>query len=61
MEILSPAEDMKLTIIENFINYYFSNEKKRDLAKECAYQYVIQDHVNELAELLPNKREEIKW
>jgi len=56
-EQLSPAEEMKLTIIENFIDYFTSDDKERDRMKEEAARYVIEDHVNELAELLSTKRQ----
>jgi hypothetical protein len=56
MEKLSPAEELKLTIIENFINWYTSNDKERDAMKESAFTYVVEDHVNELSDLLPTER-----
>ena len=60
-EKLSPAEEMKLTIIENFIDYLTSDEQERERMKEGAYQYVISDHVNELSLLLSTKREYQNW
>ena len=60
-EQLSKAEEMKLLILENFINYYFHDDKQRETAKEIAFDYVINDHVNELAEILPNKRIFENW
>lgn len=48
MKKLTKTEDLKLIIIENFIDYYTSNDKERELMKECAYNYVIDDHINEL-------------
>jgi len=56
IEIISPAEEMKLLIIENFIDYFFSDEKERELAKQVAFDYVTQDHVNELSQVLSTKR-----
>lgn len=60
-EKLSPAEEMKLAIIENFINYFTSDDKERDQMKEAAFEYVINDHVNELSEVLSMKREYQNW
>ena len=60
-EKLSPAEEMKLTIIENFIDHLTSDEQERERMKEGAYQYVISDHVNELSEVLSTKREYQNW
>jgi len=55
-EKLSLAEERKLIIIENFIDYYTSDERQREDLKELAFGYVIEDHVNELDDLLPTKR-----
>jgi hypothetical protein len=60
-EKLSEAEEMKLIIIENFIDYYFHHDKQREIVKESAFDYVISDHANELAEILPNKRTIKNW
>jgi spore maturation protein CgeB len=49
---LTKAEELKLIIIENFIEYYTSSDKERMAIKECAYDYVIEDHCNELEELI---------
>jgi spore maturation protein CgeB len=48
MKKLTKIEDLKLIIIENFIDYYTSSEKEREAMKECAYDYVVDDHCNEL-------------
>jgi len=53
---ISLAEERKLIIIENFIDYYTIDERQREDLKELAFSYVIQDHVNELDDILPNKR-----
>jgi hypothetical protein len=55
-EKLSLAEERKLIIIENFIDYYTSDERQREDLKELAFGYVIEDHVNELDDILPTKR-----
>ena len=49
---LTKAEELKLIIIENFIEYYTSSDEERKAIKECAYDYVIEDHCNELEELI---------
>jgi len=46
---LTKAEEF---IIENFIEYYTSDDEERKAIKECAYDYVIEDHCNELEELI---------
>jgi hypothetical protein len=53
---ISLAEERKLIIIENFIDYYTSDERQREDLKELAFSYVIEDHLNELDDILPNKR-----
>jgi hypothetical protein len=60
-EKLSLAEEKKLMIIENFIDYYTSDDKQREDLKELAFNYVIEDHVNELDDLLSNKRIIQNW
>jgi spore maturation protein CgeB len=45
---LTKAEELKLIIIENFIDFYTSDDNEREAIKECAYDYVIEDHCNEL-------------
>jgi len=41
---LTASEELKLIIIENFIDYYTSNDKEREEIKECAFDYVAEDH-----------------
>ena len=53
---ISLAEERKLIIIVNFIDYYTSDERQREDLKELAFSYVIEDHLNELDDILPNKR-----
>ena len=60
-EKLSLAVESKLIIIENFIDYYTSDDKQREDLKELAFNYVIEDHVNELDDLLSNKRIIQNW
>ena len=49
---LSRSEDLKLMIIENFIEWYTSSDKEREEIKECAFDYVDECHYNELEELI---------
>jgi hypothetical protein len=49
---LTRAEDLKLMIIENFIEWYTSSDKEREEIKECAFDYVDECHYNELEELI---------
>ena len=60
-EQLSKAEELKLTIIENFIDYYFHDDKEKEAIKELAFNYVINDHINELSEIVSNKRILENW
>ncbi len=43
----------KLMIIENFIDHYTTNDVEREEMKDAAYQYVVEDHVDEVAEAFP--------
>jgi hypothetical protein len=49
---LTKSEDLKLMIIENFIIWYTSDDNKREEMMKSAFDYVSEDHVNELEELL---------
>ena len=51
---LTASEELKLIIIENFIDYYTSNDKEREEIKECAFDYVAEDHCNELEDHYAN-------
>ena len=42
--------DVKLIIIENFIDHYTSDESLREEMKEVAWHYVQEDHVDEISE-----------
>jgi hypothetical protein len=50
MSKLTKTLDIKLMIIENFIEYYTSNDEERDAMKEVARSYVEEDHVDEIAQ-----------
>jgi len=41
-------KDVKLMIIENFIEYYTTDEEERDAMKAEAQSYVEQDWVDEI-------------
>ncbi len=50
MSKLTKTQDIKLMIIDNFIEYYTSNDEERDAMKEVALTYVEEDHVDEIAQ-----------
>jgi hypothetical protein len=45
---LTHTQDIKLIIIQNFIDYYTSDEKERESMYEVAFEYVKDDHVDEI-------------
>ena len=45
---LTESEDLKLMIIENFIEWYTSSDKEREAMKECAFDYIDECHYDEL-------------
>ena len=47
---LTKSEDLKLIIIENFIEWHTSSDKLREEMKECAFDYIDECHYNELEE-----------
>lgn len=47
-------DDVKLMIIENFIDYFTSDELERESMKVSAAQYVEEDHVDEIGQSFPN-------
>ncbi len=47
------TEEIKLMIIENFIDYIETNEVQREKLKVLADNYVTEDHVDEIAQSLP--------
>lgn len=40
--------DIKLMIIENFIDYFTSDDIERETLKEIASSYVDEDHIDEI-------------
>lgn len=51
-EDLNKSEEVKLIIIENFIDWFTSNDNEREDLKRLALDYVIEDHVNELEDYI---------
>ena len=49
---LIKSEEVKLDIIENFIDWFTTNDNERDELKRLAFDYVTQDHVNELEDYI---------
>jgi len=45
------AEEIKLMIIENYINWFTSNQEERDSMIEGAKCYVSEDFINEIEEI----------
>jgi len=43
-------DEVKLMIIENFIDWFTSNDDERIKMKESAKLYVEQDHINEISD-----------
>lgn len=49
---METTKEIKLMIIENFINWYTTDEHEQIKMKEAAEQYVDGDHVDEIKQLL---------
>jgi hypothetical protein len=47
---MTKTEEIKLMIIENFIDYFTSSEIERDSMKSSARVYVEEDWVDEIAQ-----------
>ena len=45
---LTQSEDLRLMIIENFIEWYTSSDKEREAMKICAFDYIDECHYDEL-------------
>lgn len=50
MSKLTKTQEIKLMIIENFIEHYTTNDDERDAMKMEARTYVKEDHVDEIAQ-----------
>lgn len=63
MSKLTKTQEIKLMIIENFIEYYTTNDDERDAMKMEAHTYVEEDHVDEIAQsgmgTLPTERKKV--
>lgn len=49
---METTKEIKLMIIENFIDWYTTDEHEQIRMKEAAIQYVDGDHVDEIKQLL---------
>ena len=49
---LTKAQELKLDIISNYIDYFTSDDMERDMMYENAYFYVVEDYCNELDNLI---------
>ena len=47
------TQEVKLMIINNFIDYFTSNEEERIKMKNSAVKYVDEDHVDEILQSFP--------
>jgi hypothetical protein len=47
---MTKTQEIKLMIIENFIDHFTSDEKERESMKKSAFIYVEEDHVDEIAQ-----------
>lgn len=45
---LKHTEDVKLMIIQNFIDYYTSDDKEREEMYSIAWDYIREDHIDEI-------------
>lgn len=50
------TKEIKLMIIENFIDWHTTNEEERNIMKENAKQYVNEDWVDEIAQSESTKK-----
>ena len=46
--LVTKAQDLKLMILYNYIDYYTSDDLERIIMKDNAYFYVLEDYCNEL-------------
>lgn len=63
MSKLTKTQEIKLMIIENYIDNFTTNDDERDTMKANALMYVEEDHVDEIAQsgmgMLPTFREQV--
>ena len=51
---MTKNQEVKLMIIENFIDYYTTDEKEREEMKDAATIYVKEDWVDEIGQSFDN-------
>lgn len=51
---LTKTEECKMMIIENYIDWFTSNDDERDVMKFNARLYAHEDHVDEIGGCFPN-------
>lgn len=56
---LTENQKTKLMVIENFINWHWSDDQERAKAKEQALKYVSEDHVDEVGGLTEEQKDAI--
>ena len=54
------TKETKKMIIENFIDYYITNEVERKVIKDAIEIYVEEDHVDEISQAFPILKKETK-
>jgi len=63
MSKLTKTQEIKLMIIENYIDNFTTNDDERDTMKANALIYVEEDHVDEIAQsgmsMLPTERQNV--
>lgn len=63
MSKLTKTQEIKLMIIENYIDNFTTNDDERDTMKANALMYVEEDHVDEIAQsglsMLPTERQNV--
>ncbi len=53
---MEKTKEIKLSIIENFIDHFTTDEWERELMKDEASLYVAEDHVDEIKQSQPKGR-----
>ncbi len=54
---MEKTKEIKLSIIENFIDHFTTDEWERELMKDEASLYVEEDHVDEIKQSQPKERD----
>jgi len=50
---MNKQQEIKLMILENFVDHFTSDDNNRKAYKEIARQYVEEDHVDEISQAFP--------